>query len=147
MLKQYVPRRDDSAPLHRPGEVVIVGLGNYLEAGRRCSRKDRPAIILGVCDGQHFIAGLTTRPHCLTTGAPRHELPDPGIIGLNPARPSYLWSSRPSRICRLDVRRHVGWIDLETVEFLSRRMHLSPRVYTDLLRAAVIARQSPRSPR
>lgn len=147
MLKQYVPHHHDDAPLHEPGEVVIVTLGNYLEAGEGCRSKTRPGIILATSDCQHWIAGLTTKAVAVTSGMPRPEVPHPGEIGLDSGRRSFLWSPRPARVCRLDVRQHLGWIDFDTAELLSQWMRLPPRTFTALLRAAARARRFTSKPR
>lgn len=78
MLKQLVVSPDGGRPLHSVGEVVLVTLGNYLEAGPQCRPKMRPAIILRPGECQHDILGLTTKSHSITSGAARPELPLPG---------------------------------------------------------------------
>lgn len=147
MLKQYVPHYGIDFPFHATGEVVLASIGNYLEAGDKCRPKARPAIILASGSPQHVIAGLTTRARCLSTGAERVEVPDVEDLGLDSARRSYLWSPHVSRACRLDVDRHLGWITLDTVEFLRRAMHLPRWIYTGLLRAAADAHRTTRRPR
>ncbi len=124
MLRQYVPVRHRNAPQHQPGEVVLITFGNYLEKGAACSPKVRPAILLQVSDCQHLMAGLTTQATCKTTGAARPELHDALAIGLDGRRASYLWSPRPSYVCRMDVCQHLGWIDRRTVEFLVHHLRL-----------------------
>jgi hypothetical protein len=147
VLKQVVPFHDAGRPLHETGEVVLVTLGNFIEAGDRYSPKDRPAIIVAAGPGQHVTAGLTTRSHCRTTGAARVEIPTVVELGLDPARRSYLWGPRPSHICRLDVRRHLGWVDLDTVELLSKAMHLPRWMLVGLIRAAATADRATSKPR
>jgi hypothetical protein len=124
MLRQYVPVRHRQAPEHQPGEVVLAALGNYLEEGADCSRKVRPLIILRATSGQHVTASLTTQATYKTTATERPELPDPVAIGLD--------GRRPSRICRLDVRQHLGWITTETVDFLAVHLHLDQTTLASL---------------
>lgn len=145
MLLQRVHNPRPSAPVHLPGEVAWVTLGNYLESGPRCRSKMRPAIILQPCGGQHVIAGLTTRATTID-GRPRPRILTPENLGLD-ARPSFLWSSRPSYLSRLDVRYHAGWIDFDTAELIVRHMNLAAFIYADLLRAAAHARRLPALPR
>ncbi len=147
MLKQVVPRRDITFPLHATGEVVLASIGNYLEAGDTCRPKTRPVIILSSGSPQHVIAGLTTQARCLSTNAARIEVPDVEDLGLDPRRRSYLWSPYVSRVCRLDVERHLGWITLDTVEILRRSMHLPQWIYCGLLRAAADAHRTVGRPR
>ena len=137
MLKQHVCRSDRPFAFHEPGEVVLINFGNYLEAGADCQRKARPAILLRPSECQHAFAGLTTKPHYLTSGDARPALPASESLGLDAAT-SYLWSSRVSFISRLDVQKHLGWVDHAVVEFLSRHMHLDPITVATLYRAATI---------
>jgi hypothetical protein len=138
MLKQHVIRPDATMAHHQAGEVVLVTLGNYLEAGERCRPKMRPAIIVAVGECQHTIIGLTTQATCRTTGHPRTKVPNPETIGLR-GKPSYLWSGRPSRICRLDVRKHLGWITCDVIEFLGAQVSLDATAFAELWRAAAMA--------
>ena len=127
------------------GEVVWGSVGNYLEAGAECRSKTRPAIILAVSECQHMIAGLTTRAHTID-GEARQPITTVASLGLD-GRNSFLWSPRPSFLCRLDVRSHAGWIDFETAELVSHYMNLPRTIFVDLLRAAARARRSPLNPR
>jgi hypothetical protein len=146
VLKQFVPVHDDAQPLHEAGEVVLVTLGNYLEERERCQPKMRPAIILSPGPCQHTIIGLTTKPAFATSGQPRAEIPAPIELGLERRR-SFLWAARPSRLCRLDVRRHLGWVDLDTVELLSKEMLLPRWMLVGLMRAAAAAHRGPIKPK
>ena len=137
MLKQYVPRSDRSVALHEPGEVVLARLGNYLEERDTCRPKVRPCIILRSGDCQHLCTGLTTRPEYKTSGDARPRLPRCPTAGLHTS-PSFLWSDRPSFICRLDVIKHLGWVDHELVDFLTRYLNLDSLTTGVLWRAATV---------
>jgi len=123
MLKQHRVHSHPAAPRHQLGEVVLASFGNYLEAGAACRPKLRPVILVSVGDCQHKIAGLTTQPHYKIEGTARPELTLSPVMGLN-GRRSYLWSHRVSFISRLDLRRHLGWIDCGIVSLLAEHMHL-----------------------
>lgn len=147
MLKQYVPQASADLAFHQPGEVVLADYGNFLEAGMSCDRKTRPVILLRTSDCQHMFAGLTTKSCYLTTGGERPLLPRSPSTGLN-ARPSHLWSSRPAFVSRLDIRRHLGWVDHEIVEFLAKHMNLDAITIGMLWRSASIHTCGlPRNPR
>jgi len=121
MLTQHVVRLDRPArPLHLPGEVVWVSLGNYLEE-RNPTCKMRPAVILDCGAGQHWVAGLTTQARYATTGHARVAVPLAESAGLD-GRPTYLWARRPTRMCRLDVRTHAGWADEPLIDTIAAHM-------------------------
>jgi hypothetical protein len=137
MLRQHIPSDDFPYPFHQPGEVVLAAFGNYLEARERCTRKVRPIILLRTSQTQHIFAGLTTQPRYLTTREPRPVLPKPACLGLD-GRLSHLWSPRPAFVSRLDLRRHLGWVDHEVVRFLARHLALDPATVNVLNRSATI---------
>ncbi len=116
-----------------PGEIVWATFGNFLE-NRHADRKMRPAVILGAGIGQHYIAGLTTQPRFATTGEARAVAPIPVVCGMR--GDSYLWGSRPTRLCRLDVRLHAGWADDALIDAIATHM-LVPRFVIDHMRATV----------
>ena len=147
MLKQHVCHSDRPIVFHEPGEVVLADFGNYLEAGADCRRKARPVILLRPSLCQHAFAGLTTKPQYLTTGDARPVVPAAASMGLD-GKTSHLWSSRPSYVSRLDVRKHLGWVDHEVVDFLARHMHLDAITLGMLWRSASAhGCGSPRRPR
>ena len=139
-MLQWTRRERASRPRHEAGEVVLADLGNYLEAaedGRSCQPKMRPVILLRIGDCQHLVAGLTTQSRHLTTGAARPLVPASDSMGLLVT--SFLWSDRPSRISRINVRRHVGWVDRAVVEFLADHFPtvVAGGTFTSLWQAAV----------
>ena len=147
MLKQHVRRSDRPVAFHEPGEVVLAAFGNYLESGLADDRKVRPVILLRTSECQHAFAGLTTKPTYKTTGAPRPVVPRSPTTGLN-RRQSHLWSSRVAFVSRMDVRRHLGWVDHELVDFLGRNMNLDGYTLGLLWHAATLhACASPNLPR
>jgi hypothetical protein len=123
MLRQHIRSHDYPYPEHQPGEVVLATFGNHLEQNHGCDRKIRPVILLRTSDAQHMFAGLTTRPCYRTTGEARPVLPKPPCMGLDD-KVSFLWSPRPAFVCRLDVRKHLGWIDRTIAMFLADHMNL-----------------------
>lgn len=120
MITHVVKADRPYRPLHLPGEIVWVRLGNYLEE-RNPTCKVRPVVILEPGDGQHLVAGLTTQPVYATTGLPRIVAPKTPTCGLC-GKPSYLWARRPARICRLDVRTHAGWADEALIDTIAAHM-------------------------
>lgn len=146
MLKQYVCGATASSVRHLPGEVALANFGNYLEAGVQCRRKVRPVILLRASDCQHTFAGLTTQPNYQTTTEPRPMLPRCSSAGLT-RFPSYLWSPRPAFISRLDLQKHLGWIDHQVVEFLAKHMNLDGFTIAMLYETASRALQQTQSPR
>lgn len=120
-----------SRPRHAAGEIVWASVGNYIE-NPNATLKYRPVVILRAGQCQHWIAGLTTQPVFKTTGDPRVLLPvsdDCALCGQ-----SYLWSPRATRVCRLDVRTHIGWITHDGIDVIERHM-LVPRHTLAELRA------------
>jgi hypothetical protein len=120
MITHVVKADRPTRPLHLPGEIVWVSLGNYLEE-HRPTCKMRPAVIVDTGPGQHWVAGLTTQPTYSTTGRPRIVAPKSPGCGLC-GKPSYLWARRPTRICRLDVRTHAGWADELLIDTIAAHM-------------------------
>ena len=118
---------------HRVGEVVIGRIGNYLE-DRNADGKPRPMIVLAEGDCQHQVAGLTTQAIAKMSGAQRPAVPCPQACGLK--GPGYLFSWKPARVSRIDVRRHLGWVDHALVDMIERNMHVPAAVITNLRRAA-----------
>jgi len=125
----HVVKPHPSRPRHAVGEVVWASVGNYVE-NLGCDAKPRPAVILRASDSQHWVAGLTTQPTFKTTGAARVLVPVHQTCRLCGA--SYLWSPRPSRLCRLDVRCHIGWIGHDALDVIERHMHLPHGVLAEL---------------
>lgn len=120
MITHVVRLDRPSRPLHLPGEVVWVSLGNYLEE-RNPTCKLRPAVILDAGAGQHRVAGLTTQAQYATTGLPRIAVPIGESSGLD-GRATYIWARRPSWVCRLDVRTHAGWADKPLIDTIAANM-------------------------
>jgi hypothetical protein len=147
MLRQHIKDRHYPYPQHQTGEVVIANYGNYLEQDHGYDRKPRPAILLLASDPQHLFAGLTTKPQYRTSGVARPVLPKPACTGLDD-KVSHLWSTRPAFVCRLDVYKHLGWVDRELVLFLADHMHLDRYTLAMLWHAARIHGDGPpRKPR
>lgn len=132
-MKVYEVTPSVERPQHAAGEVVWATVGNYLE-DRNCDRKPRPAVILRAGGCQHWIAGLTTQATFKTTGESRVMVPVHRTCRLRGL--SYLWALNPSRLCRLDVRSHIGWIDPEVASVLIEHMRLPDETVGDLLEVA-----------
>jgi hypothetical protein len=118
---------------HAVGEVVLGTLGNFLE-NPNADKKPRPLVVLEPGKCQHLVAGLTTQEFFRTSGERRRPIPNPARCGLR--GPGFLWGCRPARISRLDVRRHLGWVDLDLVEVIAETMHVSPDIIERLEEAA-----------
>lgn len=130
-MKIHTVTERASRPRHAGGEIVWASVGNYIE-NPNATLKYRPVVILRAGQCQHWIAGLTTQPVFKTTGDPRVLLPvsdDCALCGQ-----SYLWSPRATRVCRLDVRTHIGWITHDGIDVIERHM-LVPRHTLAELRA------------
>lgn len=132
-MRQHTHRPSNRRVLHAPGEVILAGIGNYLE-NPDADRKARPAVILrpGTC--QHLVAGLTTQEFYATTGERRTPIPNHEACGLDAE--GYLWSRRPSRLSRLDAIHHIGWADLALVRAIAETMDVPADVFAELWRAA-----------
>lgn len=128
-MKVHTVKPHPSRPRHATGEVVWANVGNYLE-DRNCDGKARPVVILHASEFQHWVAALTTQPTFKTTGAARVAVPVHATCRL--CGGSYLWSPRPSRLCRLDVRWHIGWIGRDAVEVIADYMRLPWHVLAEL---------------
>ena len=125
----HVMKPRASRPRHAAGEIVWAAVGNFAE-DPMCSRKPRPAVILRAGECQHWIAGLTTKATFKTSGEGRVLVPVHDMCRL--CGRSYLWSPRPSRVCRLDVLSHIGWIGLEALCVIREHMELPWHVAAEL---------------
>jgi hypothetical protein len=131
-MRTHVVRPDARRPQHAVGEIVWANVGNYAE-DRDCNAKARPAVILSTGNCQHWVAGLTTKRSFKTTGDARVPVP------VHCTRDeSFLWSPFPSRLCRLDVRSHIGWIEHDAIDVMEQHMRL-PKFVVWQLRAAADA--------
>jgi len=119
---------------HAAGEIVLGALGNFLE-NPNADRKTRPVVILRSGNCQHLAVGLTSKGVYRTTGVSRRPVPNP--IGCGLFGPGFLWGSRPSRISRIDIRKHLGWVDQALVEVIAETMKVSPDIVESLEKAAV----------
>lgn len=128
-MNTHVVQPHPSRPRHATGEVVWARVGNYLE-NVNCDCKPRPAVILRASDCQHWAAALTTQPTFKTTGEARVLVPVHRTCRL--CCDSYLWSPRPSRLCRLDVLWHIGWIGRDAVEVIADYMRIPWHVLAEL---------------
>ena len=127
-------RRSHEKIQHKVGEVILGELGNFVE-DPSTDRKMRPLVVLneGLC--QHEVAGLTTQEFFKTTGKRRTAVPNPSACGLN--QPGFLWSHKPAKISRIDVRQHLGWVDHAMVDTIERTMRVTPMMLLKLRQAAV----------
>lgn len=132
-MKVHTMTHRADRPRHAAGEIVWASLGNYIE-NPNANAKHRPVVILRAGECQHWVAALTTQPTFKTTGEPRVPLPVSSTCSL--CGESYLWSPRASRLCRLDVRSHIGWIGHDTLDVIERHMLLPWHVLAELRAAA-----------
>ena len=134
-MKIHTVTERASRPRHTAGEIIWASVGNYIENPAAVG-KCRPVIILRPGECQHWITGLTTQPAFKTSGDPRVFLPVSDDCGLSGQ--SYLWSPRATRVSRIDVRTHIGWITHDGIDVIERHM-LVPRHTLAELRATADA--------
>lgn len=117
------------------GEVVTASVMNPHE--NRASRgKPRPVIIVREVGGQFDVMGLTTNA-TYSTGIERTPVPDPGALGLGP--PSFFWGNKLTRVSRMDIGDHIGWIDAASIEAIrALGIRLPQDAWDALARAAAI---------
>jgi hypothetical protein len=128
-MKTHVVKPHANRPRHAAGEVVWATGGNYIE-DMNATAKMRPVVILQTGACQHRVVGLTTQPTFKSNGESRALLPIHHTCRLCGA--SYLWSPRPSWLCRLDVRWHIGWIGHEALEVIEQHVRLPWHVRAEL---------------
>ena len=115
-------RLDDAAALGVPGELVTASISNPLE--NAASRgKVRPVVLVRRDGGAWLVAGLTTSALYRTGGA-RTPVPNPTAVGLR--GPGYLWGAKLTRVCALDIDRHIGWVDAALAAVIIRQACLRP---------------------
>lgn len=132
-MRTHVVLPSTSRPRHAVGELAWAAVGNFLE-DRNANAKPRPVVILRAGECQHSVAALTTQAAFKTTGKPRVPLPISRECRL--CGESFLWSAKPSRVCRLDLRWHIGWIGHDAIDVIDRYMGLPWHVLTALRAAA-----------
>ncbi|MBM4010094.1 MAG: hypothetical protein FJ286_01755 [Planctomycetes bacterium] len=79
------------------------------------------------------MAGLTSQEFYRSSSGRRRAIPNPGRCGLHGK--GFLWGQRPGRISRLDLRKHIGWVDEDLVNAIAATMHVSPDVVARLRQA------------
>ena len=91
----------------RPGEIVMANIVNGIE-NRHASGKFRPCVIVEAPEhGCLMVAGLTSR--ALTKkGDSRMEICDKQECGLHGR--SFLYGRHLTRVSRIDVGDHLGWL-------------------------------------
>ena len=132
-MRYHAHRPSIDRVLHVPGEVILAGVGNFLE-DPHADRKPRPVVVLRAGECQHLVAGLTTQARYGTTRERRAAIPNPEACGLD--REGFLWSRRPSHLSRIDAIRHIGWVDLALVRTIAETMDVPADVFGELWRAA-----------
>lgn len=132
-MRTHIVLPSTSRPRHAVGEIALATVGNYIE-DRNANAKPRPVVILRVGECQHSVAALTTQATFKTTGEPRVPLPISRECRL--WGESFLWSAKPSRVCRLDLRWHIGWIGHDEIDVIDRYMGLPWHVLAALRAAA-----------
>lgn len=118
---------------HAVGELVLGTFGNFLE-NPNADRKPRPLVVLDPGNCQHLVAGLTSQEFYRSSGGRRRAIPNPARCGLHGK--GFLWGQRPGRISRLDIRKHIGWVDEDLVDVIATTMHVSTDVIARLRQAA-----------
>jgi len=91
----------------QPGEIVIANIVNGIE-NRHASSKFRPCVIIETpAYGCLTVAGLTSRA-ITKKGERRMEICDMQGWGLHGR--SFLYGRRLTRVSRIDVGDHLGWL-------------------------------------
>ena len=119
--------------VHAVGEVVVGALEDFYD-DRSLKKKARPVIILAPGGCKHTVAPLTTQAVYKSTGVLRKQIPNPAACGLS--GDGYLWSAVPRPLERIDLRKHVGWVDHAMVKLLAETMRLPPKTVAQLWQAA-----------
>ena len=88
---------------HKPGEIVT---GRIYEYGK-AKAKRRPVIIVAVGNCCHRVIGLTTQRQAKRSDYYRV----PVLLPLDTPQVSYLWGGGLQSLSRLDVGKHLGWLD------------------------------------
>jgi len=115
------------------GEVVTASVMNPHE-NQGSRGKSRPVILVREVGGHFEVMGLTTSPS-YANDEPRTPVPDPAAIGLAP--PSFFWGNRLTRVSRIDILNHVGWIDHASIEAIrTLGIRMPKEAWEDLDRAA-----------
>lgn len=107
---------------HEPGEVAWANVLNPLE-NRESTGKWRPVVIVASDGGCAHAIGLTSKPVRVTNGTRRPAISVPGLVS-----PSYIWSDKLVRVCRLDFGYHVGWIGEEQLLTLLQEVQIPARL-------------------
>lgn len=128
-MKIHTVTPDPRCPRHGVGEVVWATFGNYIE-NLGADGKMRPVVILRAGDCQHWVAGVTTQPRYKGDGQARVAVPLHRTCSL--CRQSFLWSPKPTYLCRLDVRSHIGWIGHDVIDVIANYMRLPWHVLAEL---------------
>ena len=107
-MRQFNPDRRPDRALHQPGEIVSASY--ILDPSKPTSRKFRPVVIVspGLCT--HKVLGLTTQ-RVNYRGRDRTPLHWP----LDSPRVSYLWTNFVTNVSRIDISRHIGWLDEDSM--------------------------------
>lgn len=118
------------------GEVVTASVMNPHE-NRGSRGKARPVILIREVGGQFDVMGLTTSG-AYATGVERTPVPDPAALGLE--APCFFWGDRLTRVSRIDIRDHIGWIDAASIEAMrALGIRLSPDAWDALEASAANA--------
>ena len=134
-MKQHTRHPGRQPIAHRPGEVVLARVGNWIE-DRNATGKVRPVVLVAIGHGpEHQAIALTTQPVHRTTGTARVPLPLDADSGLAGDR-SYLWNDRTVAISRADMRQHLGWASPQMVATIIRNVVLPPGAAAELRRVA-----------
>lgn len=103
----------------RPGCIVWCKVMNPNE-DHRSRGKCRPVVLVAREGGHWVVMGLTTNS-TYSDGSPRVAIPAPSQVGL---RPGFLWGSRLTRVCALDVYDEIGVCHASLAEAIIALAHL-----------------------
>lgn len=116
------PRNVNWEPRLRPGEVIMASVVNGIE-NRHALGKFRPCVILEAPQfGCLTVVGLTSKGYTKKGGS-RMQLTDNQEWGLRGQ--SFVYGRRLTRLARIDVEKHLGWLSNKDALGLASWFHLA----------------------
>lgn len=113
---------EDWEPQLHPGEVIWASVVNGIE-NRHASGKFRPCVIVEAPQyGCLTVVGLTSKG-LTKKGDRRLQLVDSQDWGLRGQ--SYVYGRQLTRLARIDVAEHLGWLSNEDAEAIADVYHLA----------------------
>lgn len=120
-------KRTDRTAVLQPGEVITARIYNGIE-NLHASGKVRLVVVVKATDsGGLTVIGLTSKG-MTQSGEWRVEMYGNGEWGWRGR--SFVFGKRLTKLSRIDVLNHVGWISVEDGETLAREFDLDPHWMT-----------------